>query len=600
MRSAWVALVLLLLYLVLVFISFRVLDLILWCNHGIPSTHIVDPLLLSVRQLKQLLEIRGVSYTGYVEKKELVELVQESANVLQGEIDELSEAISEDKEKLSLTPEASYFSSATHFYEEVEDTKDSVWLVHVVGRDALLDDYTWRVIRKKVAPFAIRTGVFNCNNDPRLCKSKGWKEPLLLLAMPRGSKPKDRVIMRTCKFKRPQAIIEWLSEELAVRVKKIQDYDEIEREWLPTSNANKTNLSPETSLAVKVLLFTHLLHPPLFLAALSIKFTGRITFGIFSVKKDEVQRFGKVPIYLIITPEKTTIYGKRRKEHFNLTSMNAFLRALQPEINDLFLCSLVLVNMFAMLQFLQVYTDSWWRILVASIWTVVMYNLLLFACWLCICGAMRWPFLSSFGKSASACLRWVVLSNVGNLVRSDWIRLLRSYPLLISSLFVFGRFAGRKLPREGDSESWWEMDCLFRPTTAQLSVPHIELEEGLLIERLAVPSFWLTPVSSPDYIKHLQVWTFIKKIKQDSPEAIETLMDSQTDSVVTTLSKGDLPLIIETTECAICLDKYHEGVFICGLPCGHNYHQKCILVWLQRDNHHCPICRWPAYKIKQN
>lgn len=84
---------------------------------------------------------------------------------MQGEIEELTD--SEEKEKLSSTPEASHFIGATHFYEEVEDTKDSVWLVHVTGRDALLDDYTWRVIRQKVAPFAIRTGVFNCNRDPR-------------------------------------------------------------------------------------------------------------------------------------------------------------------------------------------------------------------------------------------------------------------------------------------------------------------------------------------------------------------------------------------------------------------------------------------------
>lgn len=591
MRAAWVALVLLLVYLVLVFISFRVLDFIIWCNHGIPSTNIVDPLVLSVRQLKQLLELRGISYTGYVEKKELIELVKGSADVLQGELEELTE--SEDKEKLSSTPEASKFTGATHFYEEVEDTKDSVWLVHVVGRDTLLDDYNWRVVRKKVAPFAIRTGVFDCKHDPRLCKSKGWKEPLLLLAMPRGSKPKDRVIMRTCQFTRPQAIIEWLSEELSVRVKKVVSTEEVEKEWLNKTDEEGNTSSSETNLAVKVLLFTHLLHPPLFLAALSIKFTGRITFGIFSVKKDEVQKFGKVPRYLVITPEKTAIYGTRMKEHFNLMSMNTFLKVVQPEMNDLFLCSLVLVNMFAMLHFLQFYTDSWWRILVASIWTIVIYNLILFACWLLICGALCWPVLSSVGRWCGGVLRWVALSRAGSLMRSDWVRL--PYPLLVSSLFLLGRLVGRRLPRPARS-AWWEMDCLFRPPDP----PRVELEEGLLIERLAVPAFWLTPLSSPDYVESLRVWKFMKKIIRDSPEAVEALMDGQEDEIVTTLSKGDLPLLIETTECAICLDKYHVGVNICGLPCGHNYHQKCILIWLQRDNHHCPICRWPAYKNKQN
>jgi hypothetical protein len=52
--------------------------LVLWYQHGISSTQIVDPLLLSVRQLKHLLENRGVSYAGYVEKKELAQLVEAS------------------------------------------------------------------------------------------------------------------------------------------------------------------------------------------------------------------------------------------------------------------------------------------------------------------------------------------------------------------------------------------------------------------------------------------------------------------------------------------------------------------------------------------
>lgn len=80
MRSVWVPLIILLLYLVLMFMMCRVLDLLLWCQQGISPTVIVDPIVLSVRQLKQLLEIRGVSYTGYVEKQELVHLVKSSGN----------------------------------------------------------------------------------------------------------------------------------------------------------------------------------------------------------------------------------------------------------------------------------------------------------------------------------------------------------------------------------------------------------------------------------------------------------------------------------------------------------------------------------------
>lgn len=56
--------------------------------------------------------------------------------------------------------------------------------------------------------------------------------------------------------------------------------------------------------------------------------------------------------------------------------------------------------------------------------------------------------------------------------------------------------------------------------------------------------------------------------------------------------------MLPTTDCAVCLESYRWGTVLCGLPCGHNYHQCCIMVWLGRDNHHCPVCRWPAYKSK--
>lgn len=75
-----------------------------------------------------------------------------------------------EKERLTSTPNPSHFTGAAHFYEQVEDTKDSVWLVQVIPMtkmDPLLDDYTWTIVRNMLAPFAIRTGIFNCRLDHR-------------------------------------------------------------------------------------------------------------------------------------------------------------------------------------------------------------------------------------------------------------------------------------------------------------------------------------------------------------------------------------------------------------------------------------------------
>ena len=58
------------------------------------------------------------------------------------------------------------------------------------------------------------------------------------------------------------------------------------------------------------------------------------------------------------------------------------------------------------------------------------------------------------------------------------------------------------------------------------------------------------------------------------------------------------PGIIPVYDCSICLESYKYAALLCGLPCGHSFHQQCIMGWLGRDNHCCPVCRWPSYKAK--
>jgi hypothetical protein len=78
MKSTWVPFFLLVFYLLLMFMVARLIDLLTWCHQGVTPTDMVDPLLLSVRQLKLLLGVRGVVYTGYYEKRELAQLVESS------------------------------------------------------------------------------------------------------------------------------------------------------------------------------------------------------------------------------------------------------------------------------------------------------------------------------------------------------------------------------------------------------------------------------------------------------------------------------------------------------------------------------------------
>ena len=61
------------------------------------------------------------------------------------------------------------FSGGSHFIEEVEDSKDSVWLVQVV-QDVdlpLMSTEDWHLLVNKLTRFGVRTGILDCSLDFR-------------------------------------------------------------------------------------------------------------------------------------------------------------------------------------------------------------------------------------------------------------------------------------------------------------------------------------------------------------------------------------------------------------------------------------------------
>ncbi|PSN35061.1 hypothetical protein C0J52_22838 [Blattella germanica] len=393
----------------------------------------------------------------------------------------------------------------------------------------------------------------------------------------------------------------------------------------------------------------------------------------------------------------------------------------------------------------------WWKHVARCLWTAVSYNFWHFSLWLLINATHRFFLISFLADKGLVLMRYISLTEIGSLVRSDW-QILAQHPYIIFlSFFVYGFLATWFLQYHGNNETeieaepdrpWWEVlpvdsywiNCLFRPMatlTRPLPPSELELEEGIemLIERLAVPNLWLQPVIPNEYIKDLPVWKFkgwdsstTKKeekyiLTEGSPETLEKIMDgddpyesicqccinhngghgsermkyrhnettlgsrkkkhnyieliqckcmtskkkysatnrspiydscnrnlsrsanvgmdvacnlctnSLTNVSSTMVSNDDSSTsckcslenikenisnseessdeavyppagMLPATECAVCLETYNWGALLCGLPCGHNYHQFCIMVWLGRDNHHCPVCRWPAYKSK--
>ncbi|XP_021591009.2 E3 ubiquitin-protein ligase RNF103 isoform X4 [Ictidomys tridecemlineatus] len=160
----WLKLFFLLLYFLVLFVLARFFEAIVWYETGIFATQLVDPVALSFRKLKTILECRGLGYSGLPEKKDVRELVEKSGDLMEGE---LYSALKEEEASESVS--STNFSGEMHFYELVEDTKDGIWLVQVIANDRspLVSKIHWEKMVKKVSRFGIRTGTFNCSSDPR-------------------------------------------------------------------------------------------------------------------------------------------------------------------------------------------------------------------------------------------------------------------------------------------------------------------------------------------------------------------------------------------------------------------------------------------------
>lgn len=46
----------------------------------------------------------------------------------------------------------------------------------------------------------------------------------------------------------------------------------------------------------------------------------------------------------------------------------------------------------------------------------------------------------------------------------------------------------------------------------------------------------------------------------------------------------------KTSDCAVCQDRFEVGSSVKLLPCGHCFHEPCIIPWLKQSNS-CPVCR---------
>ncbi|NP_001083791.1 ring finger protein 103 S homeolog [Xenopus laevis] len=655
----WLKLFFLLLYFLILFILARFFETIVWYETGILASQLLDPVTLSFHQLKTILECRGLGYSGLPEKKDVRELMEKSGDLMEGE---LYSAMKE--EEASETVSSTNFSGEMHFYELVEDTKDGIWLVQVIANDRspLVSITHWEKVVKKVTTFGIRTGTFNCSSDPRYCRKRGWMRSTLIIAVPQTSTSKGKVMLKEYSGRKIETehIFKWITAHAASRIKTIYSSEHLKDEW------NKSD-----QYGVKLYLFADLDQPPAFFSALSVKFTGRVEFIFVNVGNwDNTSCMAEVgifrtPSYVLKTPEGIYKYGNNTGEYISLQAMDAFLRSLQPEVNDLFVLSLVLVNLMAWMD-LFITQGATIKRFVVLISTLGTYNSLLIISWLPVLGFLQLPYLDSFYEYSLKLLRYSNTTTLASWVRADWM-FYSSHPALFLGTYLghglLIDYFEKKRRRNSNADElnannlewlsslWdWYASYLFHPIASLNHFPmdyDWDEDPDLFLERLAFPDLWLHPLIPTDYIKNLPTWQFQRPCSQSDEETLDGSQESDCDSELesndgkrlcrhadsalectcrscscpcktpksspngrkTRLSKctknymepnwatwpGNM---LHCTECVVCLENFENGSLLMGLPCGHVFHQNCIVMWLAGGRHCCPVCRWASYKKK--
>lgn len=510
-----------------------------------------------------------------------------------------------------------------------------------------------------------------CPSLCRYCRRRGWLKSTLIMSVPQTSTSKGKVMLKEYSGRRVEVehIFKWITAHAASRIKTIYNSEHLKEEW------NRSD-----QYRVKIYLFASLDQPPAFFSALSVKFTGRVEFIFVNVEnwdnKSYMAEIGvyKTPSYILQTPEGMYRYGNNTGEFISLRAMDSFLRSLQPEVNDLFVLSLVLVNLMAWMD-LFITQGATIKRFVVLISTLGTYNSLLIISWLPVLGFLQLPYLDSFYEYSLKLFRYSNTTTLASWVRADWM-FYSSHPALFLSTYLghglLIDYFEKKRRRNSNADEvnannlewlsslWdWYTSYLFHPIASFQHFPFDsdwDEDPDLFLERLAFPDLWLHPLIPTDYIKNLPMWRFKCLDIHSDEEMLETFQDSESDSdsenreVFSSEKEGseDDELLrpqgcgagscspasprcqrepcthgasscgshgaaggtepdwsawpsemLHCTECVVCLENFSSGCLLMGLPCGHVFHQNCIVLWLAGGRHCCPVCRWPSYKKKQ-
>lgn len=460
------------------------------------------------------------------------------------------------------------------------------------------------------------------------------------------TEPSQKLLLISSLFCSCNGAFHWISSTLKDTTEEISSVDHLKLFWFNNKFRKK--------YPIQLVYISELDHIPVIFSALQSKFRDSVRFGRLNLKpeieQNKLRELLNVEVDLpksfvcLVVDQQTFVYAADPSigSHLHFQSLYLFLLTFNLDVNHVFTWSICICNVLASLSFITTSGNVLSRF-ISVVKSIFSYNAVLLCFWVLLSTYNPLPFreftafcLYYFQSFATTQYAEYTRQCLQLLVFRPFI-VIAGFTVFFCVFFLLLKWC--KIVTEDE----------YRDTLSELLFLNENRYPGYndisrrWVERLATPGLWLQPLVSSDYIENLPVWKYNRKCVETSDDSDANMGPSNRNSSVSpsrnwsscvargrtcsssrrvsgsfrqrilwslrTCFRGRSPRFRRTPgppsgmrdehNCSVCLDNYKFDSFICGLPCGHIFHHDCILQWLHSDHHCCPICRWPAYQIKE-
>ncbi|VDI55246.1 Hypothetical predicted protein [Mytilus galloprovincialis] len=283
---------------------------------------------LTIPDLKHLLNQRGIMYYKRSTRHDLIGAVNISGPVT-------TEALAHMKRIGEPTIGPVHEFNAFNFKKTLEKYNDSIFLLNILPprlKSSYFNESSWNALRRKLTYMDFKFGELDCDFEKRTCLTQKWNISTLFLYTPGKKINREYPIRDDYNL---HSIFSDIQKEINYKISIISSWD------IFTSSKWAFYHGPKDKIAVRIILFTNMTIPPMFLSSLSVKYRDKVNFGMVNMASHKGRNILKKlkqkywPLLLVVTKQGILTYGKLPGEYFTYRELDFFLSTLLQDFQPL-------------------------------------------------------------------------------------------------------------------------------------------------------------------------------------------------------------------------------------------------------------------------